>query len=131
MRCRRGIECIVRLIKSARIADDLAMGARKLFVVPWNDDIARGDEYRVFVVDHLIVAASPIPDEPQKCPDTLIDYRHCLELAHVHSQCAIDVYVYDGATHVIEVNPLDAETDLYTFDADMLERKIAQNGGDN
>lgn len=107
LRCTDAVDWFVRCVKSSRVAEDLFQGARQCFFVAWRDDIATAPIERVFIVRH------------RRMNDT---HDACAALARQYEQCAVDVAVLaDGPPVVIEVNPLDDETDLYGHSVEEIE----------
>lgn len=121
LQCKSAKQCIARLVCSERIYNDITQSnCSKLFLISWNDSVKNGKEYRVFIVDGKIVATACVPDEGNDGAE--IDYSLMAPIANKYKQCAIDIVTIDDRTFVIEVNPLDDDTDLYGFSCSDIER---------
>lgn len=135
LRCASADECVVRLAKSLRVAEDLALrSCQALFVVRWHADVDPCRELRVFYGDGgVLLGASGVPDCPPLGGESTGEPLRravrdaCAPLARRLGRCAIDVSVAAGApaVRVLEVNPLDGDTDLYLFSPNDLSRVAA------
>lgn len=74
---------------------------------PWNDDISKETEYRVFIEQQKVVGISqqewhtPQPEPPQL--DGILDAL--LKLRIPYNDAVLDVNYKDGTLHLIEINP--------------------------
>lgn len=128
LRCTSGLDVAVRLVKSARIAEDIgASNARTVYLTPWREDWHMSREFRVFQRQGRFLAAAvsglPRDAEVQRVLEQRLAPALCATLGQRWAQCAADVYVEPGNAKllVVDVNPLDINTDLYDIPSFMLD----------
>lgn len=131
LRCNNSIDAVIRLCKSSRIADDIVeSGSRTVFIKLWNTQIKPENEFRVFFANSIPIAAAHLPGAP-KCqfPKDQIEKRlqsFHQNLRFTKRQYAIDVALTTNRVYIIDINPLDNETDLYGLTPKHLENELAR-----
>lgn len=119
---KSGIELVLRFVKSLRIADDLKDYMTLalpliIYIMPWNKPNLQS-EFRFFIKDGKYKAVSGIPGYNNN-----IDQNRLQEIGNdfmmmfglKFADCAIDCEVCSEGYRIIEINPLDYETDLYNL----------------
>lgn len=130
LRCNKAIDAVIRLCKSSRIADDIESGSRTIFLKRWNAEIKPENEFRVFFANNIMIAAAHMPGVPkcqlstQQIVEKISSVPRLLRFKTDKGQYAVDVALTADRVYIIEINPLDIETDLYELTPEHLENEL-------
>lgn len=123
---RSGLDLILRFVKSLRIADDLKDYIAHsfdliIYIMPWNKPDLQ-NEFRFFIKNGQYIAVSGIPGYTNNIDSSVLQIigNDLMQIfSNKFPDCAIDCEVYPQMNNqdyrIIEINPLDYETDLYNL----------------